>query len=100
MIRRLFESRQSPLRLAGRDAVDREIAHRLLSGGLRASCQLRQPMSRTPCLDCGQPLQANAPGGLCPACLLRLAEPSVTPRAGVSEETLVAAADPTAPNPE
>ena len=33
-------------------------------------------MTTSICPDCGRPLPAQAPGGLCPACLLGLARPS------------------------
>jgi serine/threonine protein kinase len=37
--------------------------------------------STEPCTQCGQPIPPDAPGGLCPACLLRQALPSDSPYA-------------------
>lgn len=53
-------------------------------------------MTSQTCPDCGGPIPADAPGGLCPACLLRLAEPAVAPQVEVSEAAPVAAAGLTA----
>lgn len=46
-----------------------------------------------PCPDCGRPLPVDAPGGLCPACLLQLADPAVTPPMGQVGEASVAVAE-------
>jgi len=39
----------------------------------------RERMSDSTCPDCGQPLPADAPAGMCPACLLRLGESATAP---------------------
>ncbi len=46
-----------------------------------------------PCPDCGRPLPVDAPGGLCPACLLQLADPAAAPQTGQVGTASVAVAE-------
>ncbi|HOC00635.1 MAG TPA: serine/threonine-protein kinase, partial [Verrucomicrobiota bacterium] len=50
-------------------------------------------MTSATCPDCGERLPVNAPGGLCPACLLRLAGSAAAPEAEVQPSAPGGAAD-------
>jgi hypothetical protein len=49
-------------------------------------------MTPQPCADCGKPLPASAPGGICPRCALTAAiEVGSTPRPGFDPDSLLSA---------